>query len=393
MSTTADLSIRQITPEDHEKFIGGLHSASFLQNPLWARTKEHWKSLNLGWYSGEELVAAALVLCRPIPVPGLRSRTLAYIADGPLFDPQHVEFAEVLAPLPEYLKKQKAFMIRMAPPHVTRRWDANTVRKALSKNEHALITDLEPLETNQQAVEMSETLRQTGWEEPEFSEDFLAGQAQYQARIPIPVISEAARKDRESEEFTEAIEIILKRMDSSSRGDTRRSTRMDLVVERGEEKDLGRWQALYEETAERDDFTGRQQEYFDQMYRSLNASENAVCEVLFATFEDKVLASSIYVQQRNTAWHVYGASSREERRRNAPRRLHLEKMMMAIEAGAEWLDLGGVSPTMNKEHPLAGLTRFKTTQGADVMETLGEWDLPLSKPLSTAFKLYMARRG
>ena len=31
--------------------------------------------------------------------------------------------------------------------------------------------------------------------------------------------------------------------------------------------------------------------------------------------------------------------------------------------------------------------------GADVVRTLGEWDLPLNKVLTKAFEVYMARRS
>ncbi|HRO95272.1 MAG TPA: peptidoglycan bridge formation glycyltransferase FemA/FemB family protein [Citricoccus sp.] len=52
-----------------------------------------------------------------------------------------------------------------------------------------------------------------------------------------------------------------------------------------------------------------------------------------------------------------------------------------------------MSPSLDPEYELAGLTRFKTTMGADVVQTYGEWDYPVNRLLAQGFALYMARRG
>lgn len=183
------------------------------------------------------------------------------------------------------------------------------------------------------------------------------------------------------------------RMDSTSRRQTRKSTRSELTITSGGLNDVADWQALYEETAERDNFTGRPQSYFASMLQALNDSKTSQCKVLFAHYEDQLLASAIYVQQQDTGWYVYGASTRAESKRYAPRALQLEQIKLSLEAGAAWYDLGGVSATLNKEHELAGLTRFKTTMGADVVQTMGEWDYPINKLLARAFNIYLERRG
>ena len=40
-----------------------------------------------------------------------------------------------------------------------------------------------------------------------------------------------------------------------------------------------------------------------------------------------------------------------------------------------------------------GLIQFKVGTGGEAVEYVGEWDLPLSKPLYKAFDLYMKRRS
>lgn len=387
------LRIQQISAQQHHDFIAEQPAASFLQNPMWPETKPAWRSQSLGWFDQDELVAAALVLYRPIPVPGLRGRSLAYIADGPVFDPSLIELTALVETLAPYARSQGAFMIRMGLPFILRRWDADSVRKALSAGNHGMIPELQPIKSNKTAWTMEDSLVRLGWQKPELSEDFVAGQAQFQARIPLPELTLEQRSDRESPEFLQAVEDVLMRMDSTSRRQTRKSTRSELSISSGGLDSISQWQALYEETAERDDFIGRPGSYFESMYTALNNSETAQCKVLFAHYGDQLLASAIYVQQQDTGWYVYGASTRAESKRYAPRALQLEQIKLSLEAGASWYDLGGVSATLNNEHELAGLTRFKTTMGADVVQTMGEWDYPINKVLSRAFKMYLDRRG
>jgi hypothetical protein len=59
------------------------------------------------------------------------------------------------------------------------------------------------------------------------------------------------------------------------------------------------------------------------------------------------------------AWYVYAASSSEERNLFAPRALQRRQVADSI-----------------------ALTTFKSSTGGDVVQTLGEWDYPLNRPLA-----------
>ena len=138
------------------------------------------------------------------------------------------------------------------------------------------------------------------------------------------------------------------------------------------------------------------------MHRELNAANSGSCVLYLAHAaaendenapEGTLLAAAIYIQEGRNAWYLYGASASDFRKLYAPRRLQLAMIEHALEAGCDTYDLGGVSGTLSKDHELAGLTRFKTTMGADVVRTMGEWDLRLNKVLARMFDMYMARRG
>ncbi|MCH8562956.1 aminoacyltransferase [Nesterenkonia sp. YGD6] len=386
--------VRPISAEEHTSFLADQKTASFLQNPRWPAVKKEWRAQSLGVFdasAGAESapVAATLVLFRRLPIPAavplLGNKTLAYLAEGPVLDPA-ADLEQLLPPLLAHLKASGAFLIRMGLPSVLRRWEAKEVRRALAAGENTSIEELDPLEVDPagpaQAAQWQQQLRALGFKAPAPSTDFEAGQPQFQARIPLTDETGA----------TLPIDGVLARMDQSSRRQTKKSTRSELSVSVGDESDLPAWHALYAETADRDDFTGRPLSYFQDMYRELNASPLSECTLYLAHLEDQLLAAAIYVRQGEFAWYVYGASSSEERKRYAPRALQLRQIEDSLAAGCQWFDLGGLSPSLDPEYPLAGLTRFKTTMGADVVQTLGEWDYPVNPLLAKAFNLYMSRR-
>jgi lipid II:glycine glycyltransferase (peptidoglycan interpeptide bridge formation enzyme) len=68
-------------------------------------------------------------------------------------------------------------------------------------------------------------------------------------------------------------------------------------------------------------------------------------------------------------------------------------MRDALAAGATVYDLRGITDTLDPDDPHVGLIQFKVGTGGEAVEYLGEWDLPLNRPLYAAFTAYMRRRG
>lgn len=389
----AQITVRSISPDAHATFLRDRPASSFLQNPQWPKVKIDWRGESVGLFAEDELIGAALVLYRRLPVPALfphlGRRALAYLAEGPVVDFSRYPAQSVLPPLVQYLKSQGAFLIRMGVPGEVRRWEAAAVRRALAAGEHSSLAELDPAGENGDAATLHTQLRQLGWQPPQTETDFDAGQPQFTARIPLEPADPEAEPAQELERRVEA---ALSRMDSTSRRQTRKSTRSELSFSVAGAEQLDAWQALYAETAQRDDFLLRPKEYFQRMFSALADQPDTECALHLAHWNGTLLAAAIYIRQGKAAWYAYGASSSQERKRYAPRGLQLQQLRQALQAGCTWYDLGGISPALDPEHPLAGLTRFKTTMGADAVQTHGEWDLSLNRPLSAAFKAYMARR-
>src|SRR5882757_5216232 len=138
-TTAGNRVVRPISAAEHLAFVRAQRSVSFLQTPAWGRVKPEWRTESLGWFDGERLVGAGLVLHRP--VPRLDRFTLAYLPEGPVID-WSGEIGVWLDPLAAYLKEHGAFAIRLGPPVVTDTWNATQVKEGISDPEIRRLTDM-----------------------------------------------------------------------------------------------------------------------------------------------------------------------------------------------------------------------------------------------------------
>ena len=60
------LEVRSISESEHLAYIASRPSVSFLQTPAWGRVKLGWQARSLGWFAGDDLVGAGLVLLRKV---------------------------------------------------------------------------------------------------------------------------------------------------------------------------------------------------------------------------------------------------------------------------------------------------------------------------------------
>lgn len=371
-----ELHVRPISGTEHSAFLETAHDVSFLQRPEWAQVKGGWRGESLGFFEEDELVGAALVLHRAAPVI---KKTLAYLPDGPVIDFSTYAPEAVIRPLASYLKNRGAFQLKMGPGLAVRTWGAAAVRKNLGKEGFTQLNDLETKSTSSTALALNDALADLGFTKEDVGLDFAAGQPEYVARVAL--------QDDEGNQLD--AEQVMASYSSTTRNETRKALKSTLEVEIGATKDMARFHALYNHTADRQEFTGRPLSYFEKMHTVLNEAVPGSCTLYIASNEGVDLAASIVIRSSNLAWYLYGASSSEQRKLFAPKAIMHRMISDSTEAGCRYLDQGGVSATLDKDHHLSGLTKFKTNTGCDIVQTSGEWDLALNKPLAWAFEKYM----
>ena len=90
------IDVRTISAADHLGFLRSRASASFLQTPAWGAVKQEWVSESIGWFRGDELVGAGLVLYRQLPKV---KKYLAYLPEGPVIDWSDTDLSAWLDPM------------------------------------------------------------------------------------------------------------------------------------------------------------------------------------------------------------------------------------------------------------------------------------------------------
>jgi vancomycin resistance protein VanK len=374
------VTVRPISADDHRAFVRRRPWVSFLQTPGWAAVKAEWRAESLGWFDGDDLVGAGLVLHRDLPrVP----RSLAYLPEGPDLDWGTDDLGAWLDPMASHLRQAGAFGIRMGAPVVTRRWSAAQVKDGIADPGVRRLGDLAPLERSPTGARVLQHLEATGWRHRTAEGGFAAGQPQY--TFEIPLVDESGSRRTEDD--------VLAGMNQLWRRNIRKADKAGVVVTTGDPTDLKAFHDLYVHTAERDHFTPRPLTYFQTMLDALSADDPGRITLWLAHHEGDLVAATIAVRVGTHAWYSYGASSTDKREVRGSNAVQWAMIRDALAHGAQVYDLRGITDTLDPDDAHVGLIQFKVGTGGQAVETVGEWDLPLHRPLYRAFDLYLRRRS
>ena len=373
--TRSTYSVRAISPGQHLQFITEQRSASFLQTPAWGEVKSEWRRESIGWFDGTgALVGAGLVLFRALPKI---KRYLAYLPEGPIIDWSTDQLADWLTPMTKHLSDHGAFGIRMGPPVVVRRWNADTVKQAIAGDAYSRLDQVPPNQRSAVGERLGTTLRSLGWIAQAGGGGFSVGQPRYVFQVPLSGRSE---------------DDLLKGMNQLWRRNIKKADKEGVEVTLGKTADLQEFHRLYAETAARDRFTPRPLAYFQQMFTALLGEDADRIRLYLAHHEGDLVAATTWVRVGTHTWYSYGASSTAKRDVRGSNAIQWQMMRDAMTVGADVYDLRGITDTLEENDPHIGLIQFKVGTGGEAVEYAGEWDMPLSRLLYKAFDTYMKRR-
>ena len=363
--------------------MAGRGAVSFLQCPSWGTVKSGWDSESLGWYRGAQLVGVATVLYRRLP---RMRRCLAYLPEGPVIDwfgeRTGIEIEDWLAPILRYLRRRGAFTVKMGPKVVGRTWTAATLKRAMAAGTYRRLGEVPADRIETRADELSERLRALGWRRATDGGGGSGGgfsdfQPRYLFRLPL--------RGRDEEE-------ICAGLNQQWRRNVRLAQRAGVQVECVGASGLPEFHRLYLETAARDGFTPRPQQYFQRMFEAFDAEDPERIRLYVARLDGRALAAATIVRVGSYAWYSYGASADEQRDVRPSNALQWRMIQDCLADDVHVYDLRGISDTLDPEHHLYGLLRFKVGLGGEAVEYLGEWDYPVNPLLHRAFQFYLARR-
>ena len=373
------MEVKVISPEEHLTYIHSRPSVSFLQTPAWGQVKREWQSKSLGWFTGDKLVGAGLLLLRKVPKI---DRYFAYLPEGPDLDwqsEQHVE--QALGALVEFAKNHKVFQIKIGPHVWVKRWQAETLKAAIATERSGTISELSADESNGVGVSLAQTLRRIGWKQPPAAD---ANFGDYQPRYVFQVAL-----------GEKTVDDVFNGFNQLWRRNIRKAEKSEVQITTGDFDALPDFHNCYVETAQRDGFTPRPLQYFENMYRAMKAEDSKRIELYLARHHQHLgaIAATTMTQVGNHAWYSYGASTTAARDLRPSNAIQWHMMQQAISTGCTTYDLRGIANTLDQNHHLFGLIQFKLGTGGYAQEYVGEWDYNISPALAKAFAFYMGRRN
>ncbi len=332
-----------------EDVIQSLPNPHFLQSTLWARIKidNGWTPFNLIWKDGKKIIAGAMVLERNVKILRLFSTRILYCPKGPLLDWNQPELANfVLRDLENFAKRRKSIFLKIDPDLF------------VEGNE---ITQINPMVLPFSAG-VENNLKNRGW---------LESKEQVQFRNSIYL----SLNDKEED--------LLSSMKQKTRYNIRLSERKGVTIRSGTDADFEKLYDLYAQTALRDNFIIRSQDYYLKVWK-LFYDQN-ICEPLIAEFEGQILAAIIVYHYFNKSYYVYGMSSDQNRNLMATYLLQWKAIQSAKQKNVKIYDFWGAPDEFDESDRMWGVYKFKLGFGGIPVKTIGAWDFPV---YPSAYKFY-----
>jgi len=402
--------ITNIPKEKFNKFVSAHSKSHFLQSYDWGIFKSAtptWTFDTVGLEENGNLVAAALVLSRTLPVI---KRPFLYIPRGFVLDFGNAELLQAFTKhMHEYAKKKGAIFFKIDPDikYVSRDVDGNLVE-------------------GEQHRELVENLKKMGYKHLGLTQDFDSTiQPRYTFRLDI------TNEEKE----------LLSGCHSKTRYNIKIAQKKGIEIFEGSRDDLATFESIMRVTGERDGFLARGLDYFEKMYDTLAPS--GMCKLYLAKLNtkwavdhekqeqsdvektlsrletelenpdltekrSKKLTNQLDVQRNklkksvaslqelkkiakehpdgvimsgiittyfgNKAWYLYGASDNLYREFMPNYLIQWHALSEAKAAGYEIYDFFGISGRTDEEDPLHGLYRFKKGFGGEFTEFIGEFD-------------------
>ena len=331
------LTVRPIPADDHLAFLREQSWASFLQTPAWATVKTEWRAESLGWFDGERLVGAGLVLYRQLPaaqaLPRLPARGPGHRLGRPTTS------APGSTRWPRTCGGQGAFGVRMGPPVVTRRWSAAAGQGGRRRRRRTPARRPAPDGARRRpAPGSSRSSQALGWRPQVAEGGFAAGQPQYNFWIPLRAADGTPRTEDD----------VLAGMNQLWRRNIKKAAKAGVEVTHGDRatRPQGLPRPLRPHRRARPLHARGRWPTSRRCSTRCGAEEPDRIRLYLAHHEGDLVAATIWVRVGAHAWYSYGASSTEKRDVRGSNAVQWAMIRDALAAGRRRL-----RPARHHRHP------------------------------------------
>lgn len=192
---------------------------------------------------------------------------------------------------------------------------------------------------------------------------------------------------------------IMSRMNQGTRRNIRKSDKFEVEIREGTRADVDSFNAMLDETGDRQEFGVHVAEYYELAYDLFVASGDAA--LLLGSYDGKDLAGVFAFKLGDASWYLYGASRDVERQRMASFGVQWAAIEWAKAHGCTTYDMYGIPDEdeatleahfQERHDGLWGVYRFKRGWGGRVARTVGAWDMVYNPLLYWLYQQYLKRR-
>ena len=335
--------------KDWNQYLLEFSEAHILQTLQWSEAKKQNGWSPMFFWSGSSrhnLGALVMVLRRQISFLGMKF-TVLYAPKGPTLDwtdqavvTQTLDFLQALS------RKHKAVFIKIDPDVLLGTGFPGSEEEQPDPNGLAL----------------QQELNKRGWH---FSQD----QIQYRNTVLVDL--------RQSEEE------LLAAMKQKTRYNIRLAVKKGVTIRQGKESELPALYKMYAQTAVRDGFVVRHEEYYLNTWHAFLDADMA--KILVAEVEGQPVAALILFHFNGTCRYMYGMSTEQYRELMPNHLLQWEAIRLSKQLGCHTYDMWGAPDVFNESDAMWGVYRFKQGFNGVTARHLGAWDF---SPRPLLYKAY-----
>lgn len=156
-------------------------------------------------------------------------------------------------------------------------------------------------------------------------------------------------------------------------------------------EDVGILVDFMQEVASRNGISVHESEYYKKQAESLTKTGSE--KIYIARLDDGTpIAAGVFFDGEGMRVYAHAAADDKYRKLSAGTALLSTAIVDAKKSGLTEVDLYGIAPDGDKNHPWDGFSKFKKSFGGKSFEYAGAWDLPINKARYWMYRFYQKIR-
>ena len=173
-------------------------------------------------------------------------------------------------------------------------------------------------------------------------------------------------------EMNKTEEELFSKVRSKWRRNIRKAERQGVeIVEVEDLQGIEEFYKVISSVEKRGKFKAHSLEYYKKMWEEL--SKENIIKVYNAIYKDEVVATNLVLLNDTGAYEIYGGATKKGRDCEASYLLKWEIIKRLQVSGIRYYDQWGVAPKDEKDHPLTGISYFKSGFGGKYVEFLPQY--------------------